>query len=59
MPLCEKKRILYFFLLSITLLLLSCGAETSGNNPPAIRDGVLNLEGWDFERDGPVHLEGK
>lgn len=31
----------------------------AGSAPPAVREGVLDLSGWDLSTDGPVPLEGE
>lgn len=31
----------------------------AGSVPPAVREGVLDLSGWDLSSDGPVPLEGE
>ncbi|MBV2241071.1 hypothetical protein KQR57_19640 [Bacillus inaquosorum] len=31
----------------------------SGSTLPAARHGVMNLENWDFQKDGNVQLNGK
>jgi len=37
----------------------ACAPEYSGKTPPPIVDGAIDLTGWDFEKDGPVKLEGE
>ena len=40
----------------LLLLLGSCGEER--REAPKVVDGVIDLSDWDFEKDGPVSLEG-
>jgi signal transduction histidine kinase len=44
---------LFFF-----LLLLGCQQRYSGKVMPKVNTGVLDLSGWDFDRDGPIDVEG-
>lgn len=49
--------------LSIVLVLLvavlaGCTPAEDGRTPPAIVNGVMDLRGWDFTRDGAVKLAG-
>ena len=48
-------RLLLFALIALTLA--SC-TRYSGKTPPKVVDGVIDVSGWDFERDGPVKLDG-
>ncbi len=41
------------------LFLAACTQPTSGRVPPKVIDGTIDLSTWDFERDGPVPLEGE
>lgn len=43
----------------IVLLLLSCGCRGTKESAPLARHGVLDLSGWDLEKDGPVNLAGE
>src|SRR5262249_5826424 len=43
-------------LLGLLWLTCACGSVSA---PPTARDGVLDLRGWDFERQPPVALEGQ
>ena len=47
--------------LVIILLTLStaCAPEYSGKEPSPIVNGTIDLTGWDFEKDGPVKLDGE
>lgn len=40
-------------------LLFACRPVSSGKQPPRVRGGVLDLSSWDFQRDGPVPLNGE
>ena len=46
-------------LIAISILFLSCNNLYSGNIPPEVNKGVLDLRNWDFETDGPVNLSGE
>ena len=46
----------------LTILLIcaafsACAPQYSGKQPPMV-NGEIDLTGWDFEKDGPVKLEG-
>lgn len=45
----------YFFLL-FTLFFFSCSQPVQ--NIPIVKNGILDLSSWDFERDGSVSLDG-
>jgi len=47
---------LLVLLLLVLAALVGCAGETA---PPAARGGLLDLSGWDFARDGVVHLDGE
>lgn len=47
-----------FALWAYLLLVLASPAALAAPPPPRAADGVLDLRGWDFGRDGPVRLEG-
>ena len=43
-----------------TLLLFpACSGDSSGKKPPTAINGVLDLTGWDLDKDGPVSLVGE
>lgn len=46
----------------LLLLVLSfgtaCSSEYSGKKEPPIVNGRIDLSGWDFEKDGPIRLNG-
>ena len=45
-------------LLLWVLCSVGCSTEYSGEAAPRVNDGILDLAGWDFQRDGPVPLDG-
>ncbi|MCP4137067.1 MAG: hypothetical protein GY754_39225 [bacterium] len=49
------------YALTIMLIIqtLLAGSCFSGKKPPAAQKGVLHLEDWDFEKHGPVKLNGE
>ena len=49
---------LKFILFAAIILIMACAPEYSGKKPPTAKDGVLDLRGWDFLKDGPVKLDG-
>ena len=50
---------MYRWLVLILLVLSSaCAPEYSGKTPPPIVDGTIDLTDWDFEKDGPLKLDG-
>ena len=46
-------------LLVVAFALLGCGKQYSGKKQPLAKKGVLDLRGWNFEKDGPVKLNGE
>jgi PAS domain S-box-containing protein len=52
-------RLLVVFLSVLPILYLACQQNPTGKTPPKAIRGVLDLTGWDFERDGPVDLSGE
>ena len=44
--------------ISLCLTVLCCNSG-SGKEPPQVYGGVLDLSGWDLDRDGPVDLSGE
>lgn len=47
------------FLAGICLCLTACQLSYSGKNSPKAVDGLLDLSYWDFQKDGPVKLDGQ
>lgn len=44
----------------IILFLAGCGApKSAGQHPPEAIEGVLDLQDWDFEKDGSINLIGE
>ena len=37
----------------------ACRLETLNKKVPSVENGILDLSSWDFERDGPVALDGQ
>ena len=48
-----------YFSIFLALLLSGCSAEYSGKKLPEAVKGTLDLQNWDFEKDGPVALSGE
>jgi signal transduction histidine kinase/DNA-binding NarL/FixJ family response regulator len=46
-----------FLILGILILVASC-SEWPVKTPPKVEKGVLDLRGWDFEKDGYFEIEG-
>ncbi len=40
-------------------LLAACGRAPAGKKMPAAVNGIIDLSGWDFKRDGYVRLDGQ
>lgn len=59
MGLLIKKLFIYFLIGCVPGLFLSCGTAYSKKTQPIAENGVIDLAGWDFEKDGPVTLEGE
>ena len=55
----KKFRIFLFLISLITLFLTSCQTQYSLKKQPQAVKGVLDLTNWDFEKDGPVRLDGE
>ena len=56
----QRKKYLHFtIILCIIICLLSCAKKYSGKKAPKAVKGILDLQGWDFEKDGPVELDGE
>lgn len=50
--------ILLFSLILLCLTAVSCGGNAAPSPPQAV-NGVIDLANWDFEKDGPVRLQGE
>ncbi|MEM7179358.1 MAG: adenylate/guanylate cyclase domain-containing protein [Spirochaetota bacterium] len=52
---------LYILILFLTCLFLlpSCKPSQARKKQPKITKGILDMKGWDFEKDGPVTLAGE
>lgn len=57
------KNILLFLLVFFVSTLFACSGDASGEahkrNQPMSIDGFLDLSEWNFERDGPINLNGE
>jgi two-component system cell cycle sensor histidine kinase/response regulator CckA len=49
----------YAVILLGTVLLTACIGIDLGQSAPVAQQGVIDLRGWNFEKDGPVGLEGE
>lgn len=56
-PMTSQFRIPVFFL--VCIFCFSCGSVATLNEQPLAENGVLDLQGWNFEKDGPVSLNGE
>ncbi len=52
-------RYIAIFFLCALCFMTACGNKYTGNEPPKHIKGVLDLRQWDFEKDGPVQLDGE
>jgi len=50
------KKYALFSILFIVCAAFQCAPKYSGKQQPKAIKGVLDLRGWDFEKDGPVKL---
>jgi hypothetical protein len=57
------KSLLSGILLTLVVLFLflssACHSNHEGKSPPKAVKGILDLTQWDFEKDGPVYLNGE
>ncbi|MBF0443042.1 MAG: hypothetical protein HQK54_14135, partial [Oligoflexales bacterium] len=53
------RRLIRDIFIYILPLLVSCQKHGEEKTAPLARDGTIDLSGWDFDRDGPVKLDGK
>ena len=52
-----KKRIRYIFILLLLIILLpACSGNKSNKKIPVIKNGIIDLSGWDFTKDGIIKL---
>ena len=56
--LCMKRYVL-FSILFIACATFQCAPQYSGKKQPKAIKGVLDLQGWNFEKDGPLKLHGE
>ena len=57
----NQQKLPFTFLIRLLICcawLVSCSKNYSGKTPPKVIDGTMDLSSWDFEKDGPVNLEG-
>ncbi len=47
------------FFICLFLALIACGHKSPETKRPVAVKGVLDLRGWNFERDGSVNLDGE
>ncbi len=52
-------KILFYILILLNLLFLSCSSNEVDKNSYTAVDGVLDLREWDFEKNGIVELNGE
>ncbi|MGD2271637.1 MAG: PAS domain S-box protein [Desulfobacterales bacterium] len=52
-------RVSLILLLSLLLFVHACRQELSQKVPPQAIKGVLDLTEWDFDKDGPVNIDGE
>ncbi len=57
--LCHPKAAARALLFAVLALMLASCTPYSGKTPPKVVEGVLDASGWDFEKDGPISLEGE
>lgn len=53
------KRLVYLLVFISLLFISGCREDTSDRQAPKAVQGVLDLTDWDFQKDGPVKLEGE
>jgi PAS domain S-box-containing protein len=51
--------ILLILVMPLLLLPFACRSTQDGKTPPKAVKGILDLTHWDFEKDGPVDLNGE
>ncbi len=51
--------LLVILILPGLLLFPACSNDSSSEKPPTAIKGVLDLTGWDLDKDGPVNLAGE
>ena len=49
----------FFIVISFFLLFYSCGTKYPTLTPPSIKQGEIDLKNWDFEKNGPLDLDGE
>ena len=59
MPKVISFKLIPLFCLFLLIFSLSACQQYSGKTPPKAVKGVLDLRDWDFEKDGPIRLNGE
>ena len=54
-----QRAIIIIFMLSFILFINACGKQNPERRIPIAKKGILDLRAWDFEKDGPVKLNGE
>jgi len=49
----------FTILLTVAMSFTTCTKTYSGKQQPLAKKGILDLRGWDFDKDGPVKLDGE
>ncbi len=52
-----KKFLNFLFVCILLIFVVSC--DSNRKKPPTAKNGVLDLRGWDFEKDGIIKLDGE
>ena len=54
-----QQAMIIFSLLFLTLSINACGKQDPAHQIPVVQKGILDLRDWDFEKNGPVNLDGE
>ncbi len=54
-----SKHLSMTFIIMVIASLLGCQKTYSGKKPPKAVQGVVDLRNWDFDKDGPLDLNGE
>ena len=46
-------------IIALLILVTSCGYNAERKTAPKAVNGIIDLTGWDFDKDGPVKLNGQ
>lgn len=55
----SKRRLLAFVLLALAFVATGCGSASAKPEPPEAAGGAIDLTNWDWDRNGPVPLNGE